>query len=81
MMNCTYCKSQNVVKNGKYRGKQRYLCKVCGAQFTHNSKNYDDIRIKMSFFHRKCNLTMKDIANIFHISESTVYYHFFNYYM
>ena len=36
-MRCVYCKSENVVKNGKSnQGKQRYLCKECGRIFVEN---------------------------------------------
>ena len=33
-MKCEFCESQNTVKNGFVRGKQRYLCKACGKTFT-----------------------------------------------
>lgn len=33
MVQCKKCKSENIVKNGKVRGKQRYLCKDCGYNF------------------------------------------------
>jgi len=32
-MKCKYCGSENVVKNGKIREKQSYLCKNCGYRF------------------------------------------------
>ena len=31
---CTNCGSNNKVKNGTIRNKQRYLCKACGCQYT-----------------------------------------------
>ncbi|MCY6354809.1 IS1595 family transposase [Clostridium sp. ZS2-4] len=31
---CLHCDSNNVVRNGKYNGKQRYLCKDCGKTFS-----------------------------------------------
>lgn len=31
---CPKCSSEDIVKNGKLRGEQRYLCKKCGKQFT-----------------------------------------------
>ncbi|MEM5871932.1 MAG: IS1 family transposase [Candidatus Aenigmatarchaeota archaeon] len=31
---CPKCSSQNYVKNGKVKGRQRYLCKNCGYKFT-----------------------------------------------
>ena len=32
-MSCNKCNGDNIVKNGKRRGKQCYLCKGCNAQF------------------------------------------------
>lgn len=35
MLRCTRCQSEQVVKNGHiHTGKQRYLCRDCGRQFT-----------------------------------------------
>ena len=31
-----YCDSENIVKNGSVRGKQRFLCKTCNHQFLDN---------------------------------------------
>lgn len=33
-MNCKYCGSDDIVKNGTYNGTQRYLCRNCGHRFT-----------------------------------------------
>ena len=33
-MTCTKCKSTHTVKNGNREGKQNYLCRTCGRQFT-----------------------------------------------
>jgi transposase-like protein len=33
---CKFCKSSQVVKNGKRNGKQFYRCKICGKQFVDN---------------------------------------------
>jgi transposase-like protein len=32
-MSCKYCKSENVIKYGKYKAVQRYFCKDCGRKF------------------------------------------------
>lgn len=37
-MNCKYCHSESVVKNGKVKGKQVYKCKACGKRFVKNGK-------------------------------------------
>jgi len=36
-MNCKYCQSVNVVKNGKVKGEQVYKCKACRHRFTEGS--------------------------------------------
>ena len=33
-LRCKRCGSEEHVKNGRMRGKQRYLCKACGLSFT-----------------------------------------------
>ena len=33
-MNCTRCKSENKVKRGIIKGRQRYTCKDCGYNYT-----------------------------------------------
>jgi len=37
-MNCKYCQSENVVKNGTVKGEQVYKCKACGHRFTEGSE-------------------------------------------
>ena len=32
-MQCSYCESTEIRKNGKRRGKQNHICKRCGRQF------------------------------------------------
>lgn len=36
-MNCKYCDSETVVKNGNVKGEQVYKCKNCGHRFTEGS--------------------------------------------
>ena len=33
-MRCPKCRSEKIVKDGKIKGKQRYLCKECGYRHT-----------------------------------------------
>jgi transposase-like protein len=35
--NCPYCQSKHIVKNGKHKGNQRYLCKVCNRNFIYST--------------------------------------------
>lgn len=50
---CPHCESDSICRNGKYNGKQRYLCKSCKCTFTdftnspsYNSKKPLDMWIK-----------------------------------
>ena len=36
---CPECSSENVIKDGKLGGKQRYLCKKCHRRFTPEAKH------------------------------------------
>ena len=38
LMNCKYCHSENVVKNGRVKGKQVFKCKDCGKRFFKNNR-------------------------------------------
>lgn len=38
MIKCKRCGSGETVKNGMVRGKQRYLCKLCGCHFVEGDK-------------------------------------------
>jgi transposase-like protein len=38
MCKCQKCKSENYVKNGYVRGKQRYICKYCKYTFVKEQK-------------------------------------------
>jgi transposase-like protein len=44
-MNCKYCESENVVKNGSVKGKQVFKCKDCGHRFVEGS-DFPKMRIK-----------------------------------
>ena len=35
--NCPYCQNKQTVKNGKHKGSQRYLCKVCNRNFIYST--------------------------------------------
>jgi transposase-like protein len=42
---CKYCGSEKVTKNGKVKGKQQYICKNCGHQFI-TASDFPKMRIK-----------------------------------
>lgn len=35
--NCPHCQGKHVVKNGKHKGNQRYLCKICNRNFIYST--------------------------------------------
>ena len=43
MQECKRCESTEIVKNGKVRGKQRYLCKRCGYHFIEEDERESQI--------------------------------------
>lgn len=34
---CPYCQNEHTIKNGKHKGNQRYLCKVCNRNFIYST--------------------------------------------
>lgn len=38
MVYCKQCESEDIVRNGKARGVQRYKCKVCGLNFVEGDR-------------------------------------------
>ena len=43
---CKGCRSERYVKNGLMRGKQRYLCKSCGLNFTETQPRGKPLQVK-----------------------------------
>ena len=39
-MQCTHCGSVSYVKNGSYKGSQRYLCKECRRAFSDKVRKF-----------------------------------------
>jgi len=48
-MKCEFCESENTVKNGFVRGKQRYLCKACGKTFTLEDGRKNNVASELIF--------------------------------
>ena len=46
-MGCPKCKSDHCVKSGFTNKRQRYLCKVCGCNFTQSRKRGAPIELKL----------------------------------
>lgn len=46
-MNCKRCGSEDKVKSGMVRGKQRYECKACGCNYTETKDNRRELEEKL----------------------------------
>ena len=78
--NCPYCQNQHIVKNGKHKGNQRYLCKVCNRNFIYSTgtalqgikkrsqfEEYKSIMFKEGF------VPLKTMRSRLDISEQTAF--------
>lgn len=72
---CPVCSSSHSVKNGKREGVQIYKCADCGYQFR-NSNMPDDLQLWKLYQENK--QTVKELAEHFGISESTIKRHLHN---
>lgn len=52
---CPHCNSKDIIKNGKYKGKQRYICKKCSKSFN----DFTASPLSMTHFPEKWPLFMK----------------------
>ena len=77
MPRCKKCQGEQVVKNGKVRGKQRYRCKECGYNFVEGDRRSNEkIAAKKAmcvilYSLGKCSYNM--LAKIFDTWPSLVY--------
>lgn len=72
-MYCCQCGSANYRKNGFTRGKQRYLCKDCGYNFTNNhGRGYPlEVQIQALKLYSE-NMGIRSIARFLEVDPSTV---------
>lgn len=84
-MNCKFCESENIVKNGKRFDLPRYLCKSCNHKFHDTDSSLPRMRSNTKIIVTSLNLyysglSMRKVAeqieNIFeeHLSQSTIHY-------
>lgn len=77
---CVHCKSENIVKNGKYKEKQRYICKDCHKTFTNYTNSpisYSKKNISKWIEYTKCMLagySLRKSSKLVGISLSTAFY-------
>lgn len=72
-MKCPKCGCELLVKYGKARGKQRWICKKCGCQFTKEQPYEHTLQEKMfAMMLLVSGLSMHAVAGILGISTQTV---------
>src|SRR3954453_20729160 len=72
-LRCKGCGSEEHVKNGFMRGKQRYLCKACGLNFTDTPPRGMPLRVKVTaVLLYLSGLSMNRIAKLLGVSTPSV---------
>src|SRR3954447_14612931 len=72
-LRCKGCGSAEYVKNGLMRGKQRYLCKGCGLNFTETPPRGMTLRVKVTaVLLYLSGLSMNRTANLLGVSTPSV---------
>jgi len=73
-MKCRHCKSRNTRKNGKTKGKQRYLCKDCGRTFAGKPPKFSEKTKQKAIVMYLNNVGIRKIALFLECSPATVLY-------
>lgn len=73
---CKKCGVSNFIKNGVFRGKQRYKCKECGCQFTDTPPRGKCPRLKevAVILYAYCGISMIKIGKLCGVSNVAVLY-------
>lgn len=78
--NCPYCQSKHIVKNGKHKGNQRYLCKVCNRNFIYSTgtalqgiKKRSQFEAYKSIMFKEGFVPLKTMSSRLDISEQTAF--------
>ncbi len=77
---CLHCKCEDILRNGKYNNKQRYICKKCGKIFTDftNSATYKSKKsLEKWLIYSKCMLNGYSIRKSAEIVEINIATSFF----
>jgi transposase len=77
MPSCKNCQSESVIKRGKARGKQRYMCKGCGYHFVEgDARTNETIAAKKAMcviLYSLGKASFRMLAKIFNTSPSLIY--------
>ncbi len=72
-LHCKRCGSEEYVKNGRMRGKQRFLCKACGLNFTDTPARGKPVAMKAAaVLLYVSGLSMNRTAKLLGVSTPTV---------
>lgn len=72
-MKCKVCSSENIVKNGKRKECQCYLCTDCRHQFVSEFGRHTEAEEKMAVSLYSAGLSFRTVAALFYVNASTVY--------
>lgn len=74
ILSCPKCQSDNIVKSGIIKDRQRYLCKSCNYYFTVNKlgKKIDDYYVTKALQLYLEGLSLREIERILGISHVTI---------
>ena len=72
-MKCKECGGGHIVKNGKRKGVQCYLCRSCKHQFTSEFGRHGAWEVKMAVSLYSVGLSFRTIAALFCVNASTIY--------
>ena len=72
-LHCKRCGSEEYVKNGRMRGKQRFLCKACGLNFTDTPARGKPLAMKVAaVLLYVSGLSMNRTAKLLGVSTPTI---------
>ena len=69
---CPECGSKEKVKNGYNRGKQRYLCKECGRNYTGTKNGYPESAKRKELKYYMEGLGFRQIERLMNVSHVSV---------
>ena len=69
---CPECGSKEKVKNGYNRGKQRYLCKECGRNYTGTKNGYPESTKREALKYYTEGMGFRQIERLMHVSHVSV---------
>ena len=74
ILSCPKCQSDNIVKSGIIKDRQRYLCKLCNYYFTVNKlgKKIDDYYVTKALQLYLEGLSFREIERIIGVSHVSI---------